>query len=228
MLFTQLVVGIFIYYLPFYFQTVQGVNPTQSGIRNLPFLITLLFSPMLSGFLITLLGFYLPYMWLGSALTTVGSGLLFTLKVDSSLGSQVGFQFLTGLGAGMCNQIPFNVVQYYLLKEQTIQGSAVVSFCNSLGPVLGITISQAIFANLLLAKLRLLPEIDPVTVIHAGSTAVRGVVSPESLPHVLSAFDYALTRAYLLAVIAAGLAFGCSLGMPHGNIRTKRRNSIET
>ena len=222
MLFIQMTVGILIYYLPFYFQTVKSSNPTESGIQDLPFLITLLFSPMLSGVLITVFGYYVPLLWLGSALATIGSGLLFTLKVDSSIGRQIGFQILAGLGAGMCNQIPFNVVQYYLPKEQMVQGSAIASFCNSLGPVLGIAVAQAIFTNIFQKQLQLISGIDPVAVIHAGLTAVQSAVPAHSLPLVLSTFDHALTKAYMLAVITVGLAFCCSLGMPRGNIRRKR------
>ena len=86
-----MVVGLLIYYLPFYFQAVLGVSARGSGVRNLPFLITLLFSPMASGVIISWSGFCVLFVWLGAALATVGSGLLFTLKTDSSRGAVAGY-----------------------------------------------------------------------------------------------------------------------------------------
>lgn len=62
-------------------------------------------------------------MWLGATLATVGSGLLFTLKTDSSRGAVAGYQFIVGFGLGMCNQIPFNAVQYILPPSQMVMGS---------------------------------------------------------------------------------------------------------
>lgn len=38
------------------------------------------------------------------------AGLLFTRKVDSSQGALASYQFLAGLGIGMCNQLSFIVI----------------------------------------------------------------------------------------------------------------------
>lgn len=223
MLFIQLSVGILIYYLPFYFQAVLATDTVDSGIRNLPFLITLLFAPILSGGLISLFGFYVPFMWLGAILLTIGAGLLASLRVNSSAGELIGYQILAGLGAGMCNQIPFNAVQYILPRDKIIMGSAIVSFCNSLGPVLGISIAQAIFANIFLQQLRLIPTINAAALIYAGPKDLGDMVPKELLVHVRGAYDYALTKTYILAAAGGGLAFCCSLAMEWRNIKEERK-----
>jgi len=132
-----MIVGLLIYYLPLYFQTVQGITARESGIRNLPFLVTMLLTPIISGALISTIGYYVPFMWLRAILATVGSALLTTLRVNTSDGVLSVYQFIAGFGLGICTQIPFNAVQYILPKEQMVMGSALVSFCNSLGPILG-------------------------------------------------------------------------------------------
>ncbi|MCJ1404090.1 hypothetical protein MMC11_007315 [Xylographa trunciseda] len=228
LLFISMIVGLLIYYLPFYFQAVLGTDAHESGIRNLPFLVTMLFSPMLSGGLITMFGFYVPFMWLGAILATVGSGLLLTLQVDSTASVLAGYQFLTGFGLGLCTQISFNAVQYILPRDQMIMGSALVSFCNSLGPILGITIGQAIFANSFVKQLQQVPGIDAAAVVRAGPTNLGAAVSLSVLPMVREAFNYALTRAFILAVVAGGLAFLCSLAMEWGNVKVKRYHNTET
>jgi len=42
----------------------------------------------------------------GAAISTVAGGLLYTLDVDSSLGKEIGYQILLGLGVGTVVQIP--------------------------------------------------------------------------------------------------------------------------
>ena len=222
LLFMSMVVGLLIYYIPFYFQAVLGTNAEESGIRNLPFLITLLFSPIASGISINLVGRYVPFMWLGAIISTIGSGLLVTIKVDSSRGALAAYQFLAGFGIGMCNQLSFTAVQYILPPDQIIMGSALVSFCNSLGPTLGTSIGQAIFATSFTRRLRLVPGVDGTEVIRAGATNLKAVLQPNVLPIVREAYNYALTRAFVLAIVCSATAFCCSLAMEWGNVKRKR------
>ena len=222
LLFIQAIVGTLIYYLPLYFQAAQGTNASGSAVANLPFLVTLLFAPMASVLLISLYGPYVPFMWVGAALATVGSGLLFSLKANSSHRAVDAYQFIAGLGLGMCNQIPFNAVQHKVPKDKLVLGSTVVSFCNSLGPVLGTNIAQTIFASLLTRALDREPQIDAAAIIRAGPTAIGHAVPSELQSSVREAYSYALTRAFNPSIICGGLAFCCSLAMEWGSVRKKQ------
>ncbi|KAL8786444.1 MAG: hypothetical protein Q9213_002760 [Squamulea squamosa] len=168
LLFISMIVGQLVYYLPLYFQTVQGATARESGVRNLPFLVTMLFAPMISGALINLMGYYVPFMMLGSALATIGSGLLFRIQVDTSKGILYFDQFLAGLGLGLCTQISFTAVQYILPADEMVMGSALVSFCNSLGPILGTNIGQVIFANVLVRRLERVPNVNATMAVIAA------------------------------------------------------------
>lgn len=181
----------------------------------------MLFAPIASGALISTIGYYVPFMWLGAILATIGSGLLYSLKVDSSNGTLSGFQFITGLGLGLCTQISFNAVQYMLPKEQVAMGGALVSFCNSLGPILGTNIGQAIFSNLLVKRLSQVPGVDAAAMVAAGPTSLATAGSSSA---VREAFNYALTRVFILAAVSGGLAFACSLGMEWGNVKQERKH----
>ena len=174
---------------------------------------------MVSGSLISFFGPYVPFMWAGSALATIGSGLLYSLKANPERGTVDGFQFLAGVGLGLCNQISYNVTQYKLSKEKLIMGSTVVSFCNSLGPVLGANVAQAIFATSLTHALDNEPQVEAATIIRAGPTAIGRTVPLALQGLVKDAYNYALTRAFIPSIICGGLAFCCSLAMPWGNVR---------
>ena len=197
---------------------------------NLPFLVTMLFAPIVSGALISTLGYYVPLMWLGAALATLGSGLLLTLRVNSSHGTLSAFQFITGLGLGICTQIPFTAVQYILPREHMAMGSALVSFCNSLGPILGTNIGQAIFSNVLMRRLDRVLGVDAAAVIKAGpmaDLASTAAASGSNSSAVREAFNHALTRAFVLAVVSGVLAFACSMAMEWGNVKRERKQVKE-
>ncbi len=81
-----------IYYLPFYFQAVKGTTAEESGIRTIPYLGSVIVSSIIVGGAITALGWYKPFMIFGSAIFTVGAGMVYTLAVDSSVGKWVGFR----------------------------------------------------------------------------------------------------------------------------------------
>lgn len=121
-----------IFYLPFYFQAVKGTTAEGSGIRSIPYLVSITLASIVVGGLITAFGWYTPFMWFGAAIFTVGAGMLQTLKVDSSAGRWIGYQILAGVGAGAGVQIPFVAVQVVLGAKDMPTGStshALLSFC---------------------------------------------------------------------------------------------------
>lgn len=46
-----------VYYLPIWFQAVKGASAVKSGIMNLPMVLTLVISSILSGIAVTLIGY---------------------------------------------------------------------------------------------------------------------------------------------------------------------------
>jgi Na+/melibiose symporter-like transporter len=114
-----------IYFLPFYFQAVKGTTAEESGIRCIPYLVSITLASIVVGGLITALGPYNPPMWAGVIIFTVGSAMVYTLKVGSGAGMWIGYQILAGVGAGACVQIPFLAVQVVLSEKDMPVGNAV-------------------------------------------------------------------------------------------------------
>ena len=100
-----------LYYIPIYFQAVDGVSPAESGIRNVPFVIGVSLLTIISGMIISKWKHYVPIMITGSILSTIGTGLLYTLDVGSPSSHWIGYQALAGIGAGLSIQVPIIVSQ---------------------------------------------------------------------------------------------------------------------
>jgi hypothetical protein len=101
---------ILVYYLPIWFQAIKGVSATKSGIMNLPAILSLVIMSMLSGGLVTVLGYYTPFMIASSVLMSIGAGLLTTFATDTGHAKWIGYQVLFGMGVGLGMQQTLIVV----------------------------------------------------------------------------------------------------------------------
>lgn len=94
------------YYLPIYFQSIDGASPSSSGFRSLPLILAMSIALLASSAIITRIGYYTPLLIFGGVLLTIGSGLIYTLDIGTSAGKYIGYQILVGAGNGICSQIP--------------------------------------------------------------------------------------------------------------------------
>jgi hypothetical protein len=225
--------------LPFYFQAVKGTTAEGSGIRCIPYLVSITLSSIVVGALITALGPYNPPMWGGVVVFTVGCGMLHTLKVDSGVGMWIGYQILAGVGAGACVQIPFIAVQVVLPDKDMVCivtaemlmsiltlykpiGNAVAIFFNTLGGSISISIAQNIFSNTLLEQIpKHAPTVNPALIMRAGATHFREFIRPDQLDGVLVAYNMAVTTAFILPIAVSGLAALSSLLMEWKSVKGK-------
>ncbi|KAB2101662.1 Efflux pump [Alternaria gaisen] len=212
-----------IFYLPFYFQAIKGTTAEESGIRTIAYLVSITCSSIVIGGLITVVGWYAPFMWFGSAIFAIGAGMLYTLKVSSPPGQWIGYQILAGIGAGAGVQIPFVAVQVVTNEKDMPTANACVMFFNSLGGALSISIAQNIFVNTLGKEVpKYAPGFDARIVANAGATNLRGVVPPEILPGVLHGYNNAIVTAFILAIATSSIAFFVSLGMEQKSVKGKK------
>lgn len=87
---------VLLYYLPIYFQSILGASPIQSGINNLPLVLTAAVFALVGGIVVMKTGRPQQVMFVGSMLTTVAMGLIYTLDIDTSTGKWVGYQIFVG------------------------------------------------------------------------------------------------------------------------------------
>ncbi|OCL11141.1 MFS general substrate transporter [Glonium stellatum] len=211
------------YYLPFYFQAVKGTNAVGSGIRTIPYIVSITLAAVASGTSITAVGWYVPFMWFGASVFTVGAGMMRTLQVDTLSGKWIGYQVLAGVGAGAALQIPFVSVQCALKAKDMPTGNALVGFFNSLGAAISISVAQNIFSNTLVRQLvKKAPEINPATIINAGATHVREVTPTALIPAVLQAYNTAVTSSFAYPIAAGGVALFCSFFVEWKSVKERK------
>lgn len=100
------------FFLPIYFQGVRGQSPLQSGVSVLPSILSQLLFAVISGALVTKLGYYLPWALACGAIAAVGSGLLSTLTPETPTAKWVGYQIVVGSGRGMGLQMVGYIINF--------------------------------------------------------------------------------------------------------------------
>ncbi|KAI8623344.1 MFS general substrate transporter [Xylariaceae sp. FL1651] len=210
------------FYLPFYFQVVQGTSAMDSGIRTIPYVAGISILAILAGIGVRVLGYYAPFASFGSATFTIGAGLMYTLQVKTAQPKWVGYQVLAGGGAGAAFQMPLLAVQSSLGEKDIPIGNALVGFFLTLGSSISVSVAQNIFSSRLRTTLGAIPGIDPGLIIAAGAAGTRDVTPPALLPNVLEAYNAAIMSTFVYPIATGGLAFICSLSFGWKSLKSKK------
>jgi hypothetical protein len=222
--------GVFvpIYYLPEWFQVIKGASPTHSGVMNIPMFIAQIVSSVVSGVLVTKLGYANPWIFFGSAFVAIGNGLYTTMSGSTNHDRWISYQVIQGLGSGMIAQMPLIAVQTVLSGPQTPIGISIVTFFQFFGGSLFVAIAETVFSSVLRSELvKSAPGVDVAAVIAAGSAAVRHTVTPEQLPGVLGAFNKAITSTFYVGVGGAVAAFLVGWGIEWKSVKGKKLGASE-
>ncbi|KAH8657674.1 efflux pump antibiotic resistance protein [Xylariales sp. PMI_506] len=203
---------IIIYYLPIYFQSIDNVSPTDSGVRNLPIILAVTIGTILSGASISKTGVATPLMVVGAAIATIAAGLLYTLNIGTGTGKWIGYQILAGAAYGVTFQIPMIHGQGNAKPEDLAIVTAVLMFFQTIGGAFLLSAAQSAFVNKLVSVLAYsAPGVDPSAVVATGATELRNVFTAEQVPGILVAYMAGLKVTFAIAVGAVGFAFVISL-----------------
>ncbi|GAM35599.1 hypothetical protein TCE0_017r04052 [Talaromyces pinophilus] len=203
---------VMIYYLPIYFQSIDNVSPSASGVRNLPLIISFSIAMIVSGGGITATGIATPIMAPGAAIATVAAGMLYTLSLGTGSGKWIGYQILGGVGWGLSFQVPIIVGQNTVADTDIAPVTAIILFFQTLGGAFGISAGQAAFVNRIIASAPIMaPRVNPTALLATGVTELRLVFPGDQITGVLLAYMEGIRAAFAVGIAMAGMAFLISL-----------------
>ncbi|XP_014550601.1 hypothetical protein COCVIDRAFT_115059 [Bipolaris victoriae FI3] len=207
-IYTFLVSGAYfplVYFLPVYFQAIQGVSAAQSGIRNIPLILAVSLATILSTSFMGRTTLWTPPLILGAFVTVAGSAVVYTLDLSSSSAQWIGYQVLIGLGIGVSMEVALVANQQKLASDDIASMVGMTMFFELLGGAVFVSVGQALFANGMLNSLsNLAPKLDGKNVVDAGPLKIREMFDNE-ISAVLSSYMDGLKHAFALG-IACGAA----------------------
>jgi hypothetical protein len=115
-----------IYYLPIYFQSIDGATPIMSGVDTLPLILAATLAVVSAGLFLTKTGLAAPLQLGSAAVGVLGCGVIYTLDVDTSTGKWIGYQILGALGWGAGFQIPIMICQARAAPEDIPSVTAII------------------------------------------------------------------------------------------------------
>ncbi|CAK7233488.1 hypothetical protein SBRCBS47491_008626 [Sporothrix bragantina] len=207
---------VLLYYLPVYFQSIRAASAIRSGVDNLPLVVTATVFALAGGAVVGATGRAQQVMMVGSCLSTVGIGLIYTWDQDTSTGKWVGYQLFTGAAMAFAIMHGITVAQSGVKSDDDIAAvTAGLMLFQTIGGAFSTSIGQSAFVNRLLAVLpKTAPGVSPLLVIATGASDLHNVFDAETLPGVLEAYMAALKAAFAVGIAFCGMAFVLSFAIP--------------
>ncbi len=222
----SLVVGFALFgavtFLPLYFQTVDAASPTGSGLRLVPMILGLLTTSILSGQLITRYGRYKPFPIIGTALMTIGLGLLSHLDVGTSTGTSSLFLLILGLGLGSTMQVLVLAVQNAVDYANLGAATSGVTLARGIGGSLGTAIFGTVFSTQLTSHLKgaLTGSLGHQVASGGRLTGTQVLRLPPAVRLIYQqAYVSSLRPVFLMAAGVAAAGFVLSLFLPQRKLR---------
>lgn len=209
------------YYLPVWFQAVKGVSAVSSGIHLLPMVIPLVVASILTGQIISRIGYYTPFLIFGVCLTSIGAGLLTTLTTNTSEGKWIGFQIIYGYGLGSCSQTPNMAAQTVLPRKDVAIGASLMFFGQQLFGAIFTSVGQNILSNQLSKRLSDIPGIGitPQLIQRTGATEIVSRIPEQYHAVALKVYNDSLRECFQVGVIMACLATLGAFGMEWRSVK---------
>ncbi|PSR76213.1 major facilitator superfamily domain-containing protein [Coniella lustricola] len=179
-----------LYYLPQFYQVVRGASPIRSGILLLPLTLVQTVTSFTAGFLVSKTGNYQLNLWIGFGIWTVACGLLSTISPSISDAKLIGYQILSGIGAGQTFQTSLVAIQASVARADMAVATGTRNFLRLLGGTVALAACAAILNNTAKADLQGI----------VSSTTISEIISD---PTQISAGTLGLTAAHTSAAIMA-------------------------
>ncbi|TDZ27560.1 Efflux pump dotC [Colletotrichum sidae] len=226
------------YWLPLYFQGVQGVSSLLSGVYLLPYVLSLSLMSALAGYVIRKTGNYFYLIVGGMFVATLGFGLFNDLPLERDLTRIVLYQIVAGLGIGPNFQSPLIAVQTSVEPRDIAAATSTFGFIRQMATSISVVIGGVVFNNeMQKQRPRLLAELGPdLAGLLSGSSAASsvGVVADlrgEQGEIARGAYLASLRTMYIVYVAFAGLGLVMSLFVRQKQLskkHTEHRTGLKT
>lgn len=136
-----------VYYIPILFQFTRGDSAMSAAVRLLPFITVNITFAMLSGALLPVFRYYMPWYTLSGIFLIIGGTLMYCVTSSTVTAAIYGFEVLIAIGAGLTQQMGYSVA---CIKVKPQDVAAAVGFINvaQLGSItIALAISGSVFQN---------------------------------------------------------------------------------
>jgi MFS family permease len=208
-----------IYYIPLFFQFVNNDSAIEAAVRLLPFIVLNVSFVMLTGVLLPIVGYYMPWYVLSGAFMVVGAALMYTVNLDTTTSAIYGYSILIAIGSGLTQQLGYSIAP---AKVKPTEIPAAVGFINvaQLGGIaVALGISSNVFQNTGFRNLQaaLAGQGFPAEELRAALAGVRSTLFTSGQERIktlaVGAIVQTIDTVYVLVIAAGALTLVSALFM---------------
>jgi len=205
-----------VYYIPLYFSFTKGDGVLASGVKLLPFVCFMVLGAIMNGALMPKTGHYMPWYVAGSALATIGCGLMLSVHVDTKSAAVYGYEILIGAGVGCYVVAGLAVSQALAPRKDVYNAVALQSIAQILGCVVFLAVAGRIFYTTSIEILQpMLPAGTSTSFISeliAGtSSSAFESLSAEVAQQVIIGITHSMRNVWIFLLSAGCLSFVLTL-----------------
>ncbi|MGW8384822.1 MDR family MFS transporter [Streptomyces albidoflavus] len=189
-------------FVPLFFQTVEGVSATRTGLLFLPAMIGMAVATVVAGQVIGRTGRYKWFPVASTALAALAAGLMSLTSADTGAVAVSALLALMGVGVGLSSQVTTLVAQSSAPRRHIGVSTATVGLARNLGVAFGATVFGSLLnARLAVGSARLLPADVAERVVGGTLEPGRiGELGPRTASAVADVYSEALSTVFLSAV----------------------------
>lgn len=149
-----------LYFLPLYYEAVQGYTPIISGVALFPATFTVAPVSVISGFIISKTGDFRVVTWVGWIAATLGLGVMCLLDVNTTVVQWIFLSLCAGIGLGLLYTSLAIINQAASDDDSMAFAVSMFIFARSVGQCLGVAICGVIFQNQMKQQLLKIPSLS--------------------------------------------------------------------
>lgn len=197
-----------LFFLPIYFQVLQGMSPIKSASFLLALLLVQVCSSFLAGIITPYTKKVFPQIRFGFFVWTIACGLQTTFDRNTSSSRLVGILVFQGFGVGCTLQSTLVAAQAGAPNKDRACVTSTRNCLRFMGGAFGLAICNAILNNVTQAKFPPgIPEDVRKAIIHQISPNLPSNLDPATMDAIYSAYESALRYIFIFFVPIVGVAF---------------------
>lgn len=193
------------FYVPVWFQVVQGVAPIQSSYRTLASIAPFVVASIVGGVVTKKTGHYAPPMLTAPVLGAVGAGLITTWTPATTTAQWSGYQIIYGIGMGFAMTGASLAVQTTLPQPEVPLAIGALFFGREMGSAVFVAAAENLLSTRLVKSLEQIPQLQgrAAELAQSGASEIRKAVEglgDNVLQEVVEAFNKSLRHVWYLAL----------------------------
>jgi hypothetical protein len=193
----------------------------------LPLTIASVIAGVSAGLGVSWVGYLPPFAMAATAVSAIGTGLLYMLYPGSTTGQWLGYQIVAGAGFGLAIEQSIVNAQAVVSSDDVGYATSAILLVNIVGGAVAIGISQALFSGEVLKLVGKLPGVGEETLLN-DFNSLGQLLSPEDLETAVAAYQAGLKQVFLLALILCAISAVAWPFLPWKSIKSKSKKSEGT